>query len=169
MISTLHVYIFNGPYTLSVRPSLLFPHCKRTRRLSAFWILLEVTNEDEKKDDGDDDDDDDDDDMVVPIENVLATKDPSILDENEWEEFALSDVKVYQADRKRYASILSASESHPVIAIGKLNVSKEQRSFGMAGLIARVCRVRFLSYGTCERTLSLYIYLQASIQYEFIC
>ncbi|KAI5304377.1 hypothetical protein KEM56_006562 [Ascosphaera pollenicola] len=69
-----------------------------------------------------------DDDMVARVESILAPRDPSILDENDWEEFTLSDVQVYHADRKRYACILSASEDRPLVAIGKLKVLKEQRS-----------------------------------------
>ncbi|KAI5310088.1 hypothetical protein KEM55_001785 [Ascosphaera atra] len=68
--------------------------------------------------------------MVVRIESVLAARDPSIVDDYAWEEFELRDVKVYSPDRRRHASILSASAGKPVTVIGKLKVSREQRSLG---------------------------------------
>lgn len=70
-------------------------------------------------------------DMTARIEKVLASKDPGLTDENDWEEFSLKDVKVYIPGKTRYANILSASEDNPLMVTGQLEeVDEGQESLG---------------------------------------
>ncbi|KAF3483459.1 uncharacterized protein GIQ15_02783 [Arthroderma uncinatum] len=67
--------------------------------------------------------------MTARIEKVLASKDPALTDENDWEEFTLNDVKVYIPGKTRYANILSASADNPLTVTGQLDdVDEEQES-----------------------------------------
>lgn len=69
--------------------------------------------------------------MTARIENVLAPRDPSLTDENDWEEFSLKDVKVQLPGKSRYANLLSASDEFPVTVTGRLDiVEEEQEHFG---------------------------------------
>lgn len=69
--------------------------------------------------------------MTARIEKVLASKDPGLTDENDWEEFSLKDVKVYIPGKTRYANILSASEDNPLMVTGQLEeVDEGQESLG---------------------------------------
>lgn len=71
--------------------------------------------------------------MISRVENVLATRHPSVTDENAWEEFTLTDAKAFVPGKRRFASILSASEETPVCVVGKLEVlEKQQRRLGMS-------------------------------------
>lgn len=73
--------------------------------------------------------------MTTRIENVLAARDASLNDENDWEEFALTDVKVLVPGKTRYANILSASADNPVRVIGQLEiVEEEQEELGMENM-----------------------------------
>ncbi|PGH05364.1 hypothetical protein AJ79_06833 [Helicocarpus griseus UAMH5409] len=65
--------------------------------------------------------------MTTRIENVLAARDASLNDENDWEEFALTDVKVLVPGKKRYANILSASADNPVCVTGQLEIVEEEQ------------------------------------------
>ncbi|KKZ68782.1 hypothetical protein EMCG_00995 [[Emmonsia] crescens] len=65
--------------------------------------------------------------MTTRIENVLAARDASLNDENDWEEFALTDVKVLVPGKTRYANILSASADNPVRVIGQLEIVEEEQ------------------------------------------
>lgn len=65
--------------------------------------------------------------MTARIENVLATRDPSLTDENDWEEFSLTDVKVQLPGKSRYANILSASDEFPVTVTGRLAIVEEEQ------------------------------------------
>ena len=70
--------------------------------------------------------------MAAREENVLVTKDPSVQDEDDWEEFSLVDVKAHLPGKPRYANILTASESNPVNVSGYLEeVDDDQESLGM--------------------------------------
>ena len=65
--------------------------------------------------------------MTTAIENVLAAKDPSVTDENDWEEFCLTDVKARLPGKSRYANILSASPDFPVTVTGQLEIVEEDQ------------------------------------------
>ncbi|KAJ9257856.1 hypothetical protein DTO212C5_8793 [Paecilomyces variotii] len=67
--------------------------------------------------------------MTSREENVLAARDPSIDDENDWQEFSLTDVKVLIPGKSRYANLLTASAENPVRVTGSLDeVEEEQES-----------------------------------------
>ncbi|KAJ9209577.1 hypothetical protein DTO166G4_8827 [Paecilomyces variotii] len=67
--------------------------------------------------------------MTSREENVLAARDPSIDDENDWQEFSLTDVKVLIPGKSRYANLLTASADNPVRVTGSLDeVEEEQES-----------------------------------------
>ena len=69
--------------------------------------------------------------MMTRIETLLSSRDPAITDENDWEEFALTDVKVHMPGKARYANLLSASEDNPVCVTGQLElVEEDQQSLG---------------------------------------
>jgi hypothetical protein len=69
--------------------------------------------------------------MTSREENVLTSKNPSIEDENEWEEFRLTDVKILIPGKSRYANLLTVSPDNPVRVIGCLDeVEEEQESLG---------------------------------------
>ncbi|WEW61010.1 hypothetical protein PRK78_006499 [Emydomyces testavorans] len=65
--------------------------------------------------------------MTARIENVLAAKSPSLTDENDWEEFALTDVRVRFPGKTRYANLLSASPRNPVSVTGQLELVEENQ------------------------------------------
>jgi hypothetical protein len=66
---------------------------------------------------------------------ILKPRDPSVEDENEWEEFSLTDVKVLIPGKSRYANLLDASPDNPVRVVGSLNeVEDEQGHLGIAFL-----------------------------------
>jgi hypothetical protein len=65
--------------------------------------------------------------MTTRIEDVLAPRDPSLTDENDWEEFALSDVKVRLPGKSRYANLLLASPDCPVAVTGQLERVEESQ------------------------------------------
>lgn len=65
--------------------------------------------------------------MSVPEEEVLKPIDPSIQDENQWEEFLLTDVEVRDSNSS-LASLLDADESLPLTVTGVLEtLEPEQR------------------------------------------
>ncbi|OKL61478.1 hypothetical protein UA08_03498 [Talaromyces atroroseus] len=66
--------------------------------------------------------------MTSREDQVLKPRDPSLEDENEWEEFGLTDVKILIPGKSRYANLLATSPENPVRVIGSLNeVEEEQR------------------------------------------
>jgi hypothetical protein len=70
--------------------------------------------------------------MTSREDSVLAARDPSLTDENDWEEFSLSEVRVLVPGKSRYANLLTASPSNPVQVTGCLDeVEEEQESLGM--------------------------------------
>ncbi|KAL5362719.1 hypothetical protein BJX96DRAFT_154457 [Aspergillus floccosus] len=67
--------------------------------------------------------------MTSREDSVLAPRDPSLVDENDWEEFSLSEVRVLVPGKSRYANLLAASEDNPVQVTGCLDeVEEEQES-----------------------------------------
>ncbi|PYH44580.1 uncharacterized protein BP01DRAFT_357567 [Aspergillus saccharolyticus JOP 1030-1] len=67
--------------------------------------------------------------MTSREDNVLAARNPALTDENEWEEFSLSEVRVLVPGKSRYANLLSASPDYPVQVTGCLDeVEEEQES-----------------------------------------
>ncbi|KAK2744392.1 hypothetical protein FQN57_004288 [Myotisia sp. PD_48] len=67
--------------------------------------------------------------MTARIDTVLASRAPAITDENDWEEFTLTDVKVYIPGKSRYANLLTASPDKPVAVTGQLEpVEEDQES-----------------------------------------
>lgn len=88
--------------------------------------------------------------MTSREEQVLAARDPSVEDENEWEEFSLTDVKILIPGKSRYANLLTASPDNPVRVIGNLDeVEEEQASLGMSSPL--VCVDRF--WGPLQLTI----------------
>lgn len=70
--------------------------------------------------------------MTSREDQILKPRDPSVEDENEWEEFSLTDVKVLIPGKSRYANLLDASPDNPVRVVGSLNeVEDEQGHLGM--------------------------------------
>lgn len=70
--------------------------------------------------------------MTSREENVLAARDPSVDDENDWQEFSLIEVKVLIPGKSRYANLLTASADNPVRVTGCLDeVEEDQESLGM--------------------------------------
>jgi hypothetical protein len=70
--------------------------------------------------------------MTSREEQVLTARDPAVEDENEWEEFSLTDVKVLVPGKSRYANLLTAAPDNPVRVIGCLDeVEEEQARLGM--------------------------------------
>ncbi|TQB77476.1 hypothetical protein MPDQ_000016 [Monascus purpureus] len=65
--------------------------------------------------------------MTSREESVLAARDPSLNDENDWEEFSLSDVKILFPGKSRYANLLSASPDNPVQVVGRLEEVEEEQ------------------------------------------
>ncbi|KAE8310725.1 hypothetical protein BDV41DRAFT_544376 [Aspergillus transmontanensis] len=67
--------------------------------------------------------------MTSREDSVLAARDPSLADENDWEEFSLSEVRVLVPGKSRYANLLTASPDNPVQVTGCLDeVEEEQES-----------------------------------------
>lgn len=67
--------------------------------------------------------------MTSREDSVLAARDPSLADENDWEEFSLSEVRVLVPGKSRYANLLAASPDNPVQVTGCLDeVEEEQES-----------------------------------------
>lgn len=70
--------------------------------------------------------------MTSREDNVLKPRDPSLTDENDWEEFSLSEVRILLPGKSRYANLLAASSDNPVQVTGCLDeVEEEQESLGM--------------------------------------
>lgn len=90
--------------------------------------------------------------MAAQEENVLVIRDPSVEDENDWEEFSLVDVKVNLPNKPRYANVLTASEDNPLEVSGRLEeVEDSQKHLSM-------CPNTFLT-GSGEIQLLLYRFL----------
>lgn len=69
--------------------------------------------------------------MTSREDSVLAARDPSLTDENDWEEFSLSEVRVLVPGKSRYANLLTASPENPVQVTGCLDeVEEEQEKLG---------------------------------------
>jgi hypothetical protein len=70
--------------------------------------------------------------MTSREENVLAARDPSLENENDWQEFNLTDVKVLIPGKFRYANLLTAGPNNPLCVIGCLDeVEEKQEVLGM--------------------------------------
>ncbi|OJJ50976.1 hypothetical protein ASPZODRAFT_57105 [Penicilliopsis zonata CBS 506.65] len=63
--------------------------------------------------------------MTSREESVLAARDPSLVDENDWEEFSLAEVKVLIPGKWRYANLINASPDNPVQVTGCLEEVEE--------------------------------------------
>ena len=69
--------------------------------------------------------------MTSREDSVLAARDPSLHDENDWEEFSLSEVRILVPRKSRYANLLAASADNPVQVTGCLDeVEEEQEGLG---------------------------------------
>ncbi|KAL3434911.1 hypothetical protein BDV09DRAFT_168902 [Aspergillus tetrazonus] len=67
--------------------------------------------------------------MTAREDSVLRARDPSLVDENDWEEFSLSEVRILVPGKSRYANLLTASPENPVQVTGCLEeVEEEQES-----------------------------------------
>lgn len=70
--------------------------------------------------------------MTSREDSILAARDPALEDENDWEEFSLSEARVLIPGKSRYANFLSASTDNPVQVTGWLDeVEEEQEGLGM--------------------------------------
>ncbi|KAE8554840.1 hypothetical protein EYB25_003387 [Talaromyces marneffei] len=65
--------------------------------------------------------------MTSREDQVLKPRDPSVEDENEWQEFSLTDVKVLIPGKSRYANLLDASPDNPVRVVGSLNEVEDEQ------------------------------------------
>ncbi|GAM35795.1 hypothetical protein TCE0_017f04394 [Talaromyces pinophilus] len=65
--------------------------------------------------------------MTSREDQILKPRDPSVEDENEWEEFSLTDVKVLIPGKSRYANLLDASPDNPVRVVGSLNEVEDEQ------------------------------------------
>jgi hypothetical protein len=74
--------------------------------------------------------------MSTPEEHVLAARDPTLVDENDWEEFGLTDVKIYTQGKPRFANLLSANEENPVRVSGVLDELEEDQEHLCEWLLA---------------------------------
>ncbi|KAE8352992.1 hypothetical protein BDV28DRAFT_134037 [Aspergillus coremiiformis] len=63
--------------------------------------------------------------MTSREDSVLAARNPSLTDENDWEEFSLSEVRVLVPGKSRYANLLAASSDNPVQVTGCLDEVEE--------------------------------------------
>lgn len=79
--------------------------------------------------------------MTSREDQILKPRDPSIEDENEWEEFSLTDVKVLIPGKSRYANLLATSPENPVRVIGCLNEVEEEQEHLGASLPAQNTRI----------------------------
>ncbi|KAL5051810.1 hypothetical protein BDW71DRAFT_578 [Aspergillus fruticulosus] len=67
--------------------------------------------------------------MTSREDRVLRARDPSLVDENDWEEFSLSEVRILVPGKSRYANLLTATPENPVQVTGCLEeVEEEQES-----------------------------------------
>ncbi|KAL2821576.1 hypothetical protein BJX63DRAFT_220166 [Aspergillus granulosus] len=65
--------------------------------------------------------------MTSREESVLAARDPSLTDENDWEEFSLSEVRILVPGKSRYANLLAATPENPVQVTGCLEEVEEEQ------------------------------------------
>ncbi|KAL2829991.1 hypothetical protein BDW59DRAFT_29226 [Aspergillus cavernicola] len=65
--------------------------------------------------------------MTSREDSVLAARDPSLVDENDWEEFSLSEVRILVPGKSRYANLLSATPENPVQVTGCLEEVEEEQ------------------------------------------
>jgi len=96
--------------------------------------------------------------MTSREDHILKSRDPSVEDENEWEEFSLTDVKVLIPGKSRYANLLDASPDNPVRVVGSLNeVEDEQGYLGMTFFFCfwSLCTSYFPAEGYCATTMAL--------------
>ncbi|KAL4887442.1 hypothetical protein BJY04DRAFT_2587 [Aspergillus karnatakaensis] len=67
--------------------------------------------------------------MTSREDSVLSGRDSSLVDENDWEEFSLSEVRILVPGKSRYANLLTATPENPVQVTGCLEeVEEEQES-----------------------------------------
>lgn len=98
--------------------------------------------------------------MTSREDQILKPRDPSVEDENEWEEFSLADVKVLIPGKSRYANLLDASPDNPVRVVGSLNeVEDEQGHLGVYFFFFYFwfgCTSYFPAEGYCATTIALH-------------
>ncbi|KAI9820968.1 MAG: hypothetical protein M1832_003440 [Thelocarpon impressellum] len=87
--------------------------------------------------------------------DVLRVKDPALLDSNDWPEFALEDVIVYQGSPSSLVSLLDADTHNGVVVCGFLReVDEDQRSLvvslGEEGALVMLEDVRQFAHGSYE-------------------
>ena len=64
---------------------------------------------------------------TIPEHKILKPRDPSIEDENEWEQFQLSNVEVRNSTTNELSNLLLADAHNPLCVTGRLeNVEPEQ-------------------------------------------
>ena len=65
--------------------------------------------------------------MSTPEDEVLWSTAGSLPDENQWQEFSLTDVKIYAQGKSRFANLLIATEDNPVRVTGVLDDLEEDQ------------------------------------------
>ncbi|KAL3472978.1 hypothetical protein BJX99DRAFT_204047 [Aspergillus californicus] len=65
--------------------------------------------------------------MTSREDSVLAARDPSLVDENDWEEFSLSEVRILLPGKSRYANLLYATLENPVQVTGCLDEVEDEQ------------------------------------------
>ncbi|KAH8696202.1 hypothetical protein BGW36DRAFT_380438 [Talaromyces proteolyticus] len=66
--------------------------------------------------------------MTSREDQVLKPRDPAVDDENDWEEFSLTDVKILIPGKSRYANLLATTPDNPVRVIGCLDEVEEEQA-----------------------------------------
>jgi len=60
---------------------------------------------------------------------ILKPRDPSIIDNNDWPDFQLADVEVFDPRTELLTSLLVANEERTVALTGRLAKSKDRASY----------------------------------------
>lgn len=66
--------------------------------------------------------------MAISESRVLKPRDPSIADKDEWPQFKLTNVDIYNADETALVSLLKADERLPVTVVGTLEALEEDQA-----------------------------------------
>ena len=88
---------------------------------------------------------------TIPEHKILRPRDPSIEDDNEWEQFQLSHVEVRNTTTNGFSNLLLADAHNPLCVTGRLaNVEPEQahlRKFASNALLhCRLSRMHMTTF-----------------------
>lgn len=62
----------------------------------------------------------------TPENEILKPRDPSLIDSNDWPDFQLEDVEVFDPRSEMLSSLLFADESRPLCVTGRLGKAKDR-------------------------------------------